>query len=148
MSGVAAPVVTESVGGNCRLQKSSSAARLVSFSEHAHTNGVVALLRGAGASTLKFAALSPSGQPPTLRIAAVELLSVPVGAVPSKQLAVGPNPTTSRIAPPVGHRPTSGTTLEVKATLPVVPDIEIAPIASGGGRGPGMPEPAASWTRK
>ena len=56
-------------------------------------------------------------------------------------------PTRSTIVALVGHVPLSGVVFETSATLPVVPDIGIVPVASGLGRGVVPPVPAASWTR-
>src|SRR5690349_8901873 len=106
---------------------------------------VVELLRGVGAPVAKSPwLLFVSVQPLLARIAAVVFERFAVGPAPSKQFAESPNPTKSWIAPPVGQVPVSAVVVLVSATLPVVADIAIAPVALGGGNAGAGPAPAAS----
>src|SRR5262249_50907639 len=115
-----------------------------------------AVLRGAGAPTVKSELLLLlSVQPPFLRSAAVVLLRIGVAA-PSKKSAPS-YPTRSRISagcvplqgfvPPLQPRVTA---VETKATFPPVADIAIgvASTRSAVGSGAPVPAPAPSWTRK
>ncbi len=114
------------------------------------SGGAAPLLRGLGAATLKSAPLSwVSMLPSPLRKAAVVLPGVPVGAVPSKQLAALPKPTKSTtLASASGHAPDSALVLRLSATLPAVPDRVNVPTASGVGRSTVPPLPWACWIRK
>jgi hypothetical protein len=100
------------------------------------------------------ALLSVSVQPPLSRTTLDVLLGAAVGPVPSKQFAVPPKPTKSTtVAPPFGHVPVRAVGALTRATLPAVPDMFIAPMASAVGRTdpqgrPAQPVPAASCTRK
>ena len=113
------------------------------------SGGSAPLLRGFGAPTAKSAPLllvSMLPSPP--RSAAVVLLSVPVGALPSKQLAALPKPTKSTtFASAVGQAPVSAVVLRLSATLPAVPAMAMVPVASGVGRSTVPPAPCACWIR-
>src|SRR3954447_4467557 len=112
--------------------------------------GAAAVLRGFGAAALKSEALLfVSTQPLLARNTALVLLGAGVGPLPSKQLAVVPKPARSRR--PVGQ-PVSADVVDTSATLPAVPAMAIAPLASADGSGTpqGEPEhelPAPSVTR-
>ena len=92
---------------------------------------------------------SVSVHPKPARIAAVVLLSVAVGPVPSKQFVPVPYPTKSTTDAPIGHPVVASTVvLFTRATLPAVAAIAMLPVASGVGRLTEPPAPAASCTRK
>ena len=113
-----------------------------------HGANVLAVLRGFGVPVLKSdELLSVSTHPPDALKSAVVLLGAGAGAVPSKQLAVVPNPTRSMMLAPVGHAPLRAVVEFTSATLPAVAPIAIDPLASGVGRFTVPPVPAASWTR-
>src|SRR5512142_2973043 len=78
------------------------------------------LLRGLGAPTVKSAALLLASTVPfPFRSAAVVLLKVAVGPLPSKQLVPVPKPTKSAMFA-VGHVPVSVVVFVTSATLPAV----------------------------
>ena len=88
----------------------------------------VALFLGAVVATVKSEPLlSLSWQPPLFLKAAVVLLRIAVGLLPSEQFAVGPYPTKSTTAP-VGHVvPPTIVVLLAKTIFPAVPLILIVP---------------------
>src|SRR5438270_9979325 len=89
---------------------------------------------------------SVSVQPLPLRVVELVLSEAPPAAVPSEQFA-DPQPTKSLIAPPVGQEPESAVVLETSATLPLLADMLMLPVASGVGRLVVPDPPAAPWTR-
>src|SRR5262249_15957528 len=98
-----------------------------------------AVLRGLGVPVTKSVLLlSLSVQPAFVRIAAVLLLRLGVGPVPSKQLVPVPYPTISTTVGPEGQF--VPLVIKVftfsKATLPATEAIEIVPVTSGFGRLP------------
>src|SRR5262245_41877769 len=110
-----------------------------------------ALLRGVGAPVAKSVELlSVSVAPPVFRMAAVVLLRVAVGPVPSKQFVPVPYPTKSMICGPVGQTVPVAMSVATfsSATFPAPSAIAMVPIASGvGRRGAVVLAPAASCTR-
>src|SRR5690242_9922424 len=96
--------------------------------------GGLPLLRGAGAPVEKSPPLSSVSWAPLLfRSAAVVFESVAVGPAPSKQVALAPKPTKSMM-PALGHAPLNAAAPLTSATFPLVADIAMVPVASGGGR--------------
>ena len=94
-----------------------------------------AVFRGFGLAVTKSAALSfVSVQPPAFLKSEVVLLGAGAGAVPSKQFALLPNPTRSRMLLPEGQETASGVMFETNATLAAVALKLIDPLASGVGR--------------
>ena len=108
-----------------------------------------AVFRGVGEPTLKSVELlSVSVQPALALSTALVLLGAEVGADPSKQFAVVPNPTKSTTAAPNGHPPpVNAVVVLVNATFPAVALMLMLPMASGVGRFVVPPAPAASWIR-
>src|SRR6476646_6248102 len=107
-----------------------------------------ALLRGVGAPVTKSVELlSVSVAPPVFRMAAVVLLIVAVGPVPSKQFVPAPYPTKSMTCGPVGQAVAAGVSVVTfsNATFPAPSAIAMVPAASGAGRaGAETFDPAAS----
>src|SRR5436309_14892351 len=103
----------------------------------------VPLLRGFGvlAVTVKsLPLLFVSVQPLLMRMTAVLLPGAAVGAVPSKQFAVGPYPTRSAMDGSVGHE-TEIVATEASATFPAPAPTVSVPVASGAGRSTVPPAP-------
>jgi hypothetical protein len=113
-----------------------------------HGASAVAVLLGVGGlAVVKSLALSPvSRQPASSRTADTGFDNVAAGPLPSKQLAVPPNPTRSTVSP-AGQPPDSGVVESTSASLPLVADIAIVPVASGAGSGWLPPAPGACCTR-
>ena len=108
------------------------------------------VLRGFGALTVKSALLLfVSVAPFPFRSAAVVLLKVAVGPLPSKQLAAAPNPTRSMTVAPAGQLVPLVMSVFVlsKTTLPAVALMGIVPTALGVGSGVVPPVPCASWIK-
>ena len=74
----------------------------------------------------------------------MELVFTVAGAGLVSNPFAAPYPTLSTIEVPVGFAPEIGVVLFTNATLPVVPDILVIPVASGVGRFAVPPAPAAS----
>ncbi len=87
---------------------------------------------------------SVSVQPLLFLSTAFVLLGAGVGPEPSKQFAVDPYPTKSRMLAPPGHDPVRAVVVLTSATLLAVADIAIVPVASGAGKFVVPPAPAAS----
>jgi hypothetical protein len=99
---------------------------------------------------VKSAALSSVSASELARATEAELLA-PAAAPPPSCTSAVPKPTRSltrgSAAQSAAVRQVSGSAPVTRATVPLVPDMLIAPVASGAGSGVLPPVPAASWTR-
>jgi hypothetical protein len=107
----------------------------VAVGETPHSTAELAELRGAGAPTLKSAALlSVSEQPALLRNAALLFDNAPVGAVSDALAEPYPTKSTTPVCPTGLETPLAiVVSVLSSATLPLLADIGMTPVTSGAG---------------